>query len=223
MNSGNSSDWIVRGMKKGIDASYMYQDKTNLQEMLETLRLPHPHLFRFDPLKLDLDYISSLFSSAQHYFSRLVPFSADVKRPYHLDLATVDELQDFLSSYSLESFKELHLVERGEVVYSGVIIAQDEKSCVPGRCLVELVKGDGQDLFHAKKIPIHGEFNEHRRICFAEIITPTDAEKRILFDALSMVGGREHPFPGYYEFELWGDGRLMFRNYQGPETAYGKL
>ena len=47
-------------------------------------------------LKPGLSYLprlfTSLFSSGQHYFSRLVPFSADVKRPYQLDLATVDEL-----------------------------------------------------------------------------------------------------------------------------------
>ncbi|MBI2103151.1 hypothetical protein HYT55_04885 [Candidatus Woesearchaeota archaeon] len=222
MTSANSSDWIVESRKQGVDLSFLYQDKTKIYAMLEKLGLPFPQVFRFSPQKFDLATVSSLFSNNRHYFSRLVPFSSDQKRPYRLDLSTVTELQDFLSGYSLASFKELHLVERGEVVYSGVIIAQDERCFLPGRCLVELVQGDGPDLFHGRRVPIHMELDDHRYLRFTGV-SPQECERVLILQALAMVGGRNHPFPGYYEFESWKDGRLMFRNYQGPETAYAKL
>jgi hypothetical protein len=45
---------------------------------------------------------------------------------------------------------------------------------------------------------------------------PAKEERRLILQALRYIGGPQHPFPGYYEFDVLGKEQIMFRNYQHP-------
>ena len=121
------------------------------------------------------------------------------------------------------------LVERGNVTHAGSIIAKDDDVGIPGKCIVELVEGTGEDLFHALKTPVTAtvdfpKINWFRAIRYSgSKIQPTEEEERLIWRAIRMVGGLKHPFPGYYEFDVYDRTRIVFRRYQDSKSEYAKL
>jgi hypothetical protein len=110
------------------------------------------------------------------------------------------------------------LVEKS-LTHTGSIIATEHQN-TPVSCVIELVEGDGPDLFHGKITPVHAEFEWTRTLHYSPLVPPTDYERSIISAALKMIGGPEHPLPGYYEFEAHPKRGIVFRNYQGPGTIY---
>ena len=220
MGSQNASDWMNVGRKKGILLDFMYQDKSMMYTMLQELGLPYPPFHIFKGSEMRMDAAASLFQSGKSFFCRLVPRNPAQERPYCLRLTSQTELEEFLLPYHLDEYKEMQLVEKPEVFYTGSIIAQDQAPGIPGKCVVELVPGDGPNLFHGKRIPLTA-FIEFGLLTIAP--GTISLERTLIYQALNLVGGLKHPFPGYYEFEVWKENEIKFRNYQSPTTAYAQL
>lgn len=220
MTSENASDWMNAGRKSAVALDFMYQDKSAIYTMLNQLGLPYPSLYVFKGSKMQVDAAAHLFQSGKVFFCRLVPRNPAQERPYCLRLESSNELQEFLASYHLADYGEMQLVEKPDIMYTGSIIAQDEAPGIPGKCVVELVQGDGPDLFHGKKTPITA-FIEFGRLTTS--LPTTFPELTLIHQALNLVGGVKHPFPGYFEFEVWEGNEIKFRNYQSPTSVYAQL
>jgi hypothetical protein len=224
MEQKNSAEWIIAGERESIDLTFLYQDKSAITQSLERLGLPHPQRYEFSPSHLDIGKISILFENGRRYFCRLVPHNPRKARPYRMAICSTAELTDFLEGNDLTAYRELHLGEKGIVIYTGGIIASDLQLGVPGSLVVELVAGDGPVLFHGSGNPLQARRNSsgvlqyHRPPSFP-------IEQNIIAEALQLIGGVSHPFPGYYEFEVWerNHNKVLFRNYQPPNSAYAKL
>jgi len=224
MGKGNSSNWISEGSLAGIDLSFLYQDKSKIYEVLEVLGLPTVERYSFRVDDLDLNSLKELFEEDKTYFCRLVPRGKDTIRPYKLNMESWDELWFFLASYNLRDYRELHLVKKEEILYTGSIIARKGKEGVElDRCVVELVEGEGPELFHGLRRPIHAEVRETGTIGYRDREESFEKERRIIYRALKMIGGPKHPFPGYYEFEVGLENIILFRNYQAPESTYAAI
>lgn len=220
MDLENASHWMKAGRQNAIALDFMYQDKSTMHTMLNQLGLPCPSYYVFKGLEMRAEAAAHLFQFGKSFFCRLVPTSLVQERPYCLRLTSQTELQEFLFSYHLDDYREMQLVEKPEIMYSGSIVAQDEALGIPGKCVVELVQGDGSDLFHGKKTPIT-TFIEFGLLRTAS--PTTFLERTLIHHALNLVGGAKHPFPGYFEFEVWGGNEIKFRNYQSPTSAYAQL
>ncbi len=211
--NGNSAHWISQGKRTGIDLQFLYQDKTKTFEILEQLGLPTPLRYSFP----NLIRINPTIFDGKRYFCRLVPYNPLDERPYHLGLTSPEEFQEFVRPYNLDTFREVQLIEKGHIIYTGAIVASNEQY------VMELVEGDGPRLFHGEAIPVHAQMGSSGVMCYSSVREPALSERKMMFRALKLVGGPRHPFPGYYEFEIDDTERLIFRNYQSPESAYGKL
>ena len=220
----NATIWIESAKESGIDLSWMYETKEGLDEKLESLGLPHPKTHIISGDKIDSPEIEDMFATTS-FFCRLVPKDGGI-RPYRLKLTTAEEFRKFVSEYDLTKYK-VHFVEKGDLTHTGAIIATEEAFGVPGRCVIELVEGDGPTLFHGKETPISAQIEfpspGPRVIRYHDWQNPTEQERYLIWRALQLIGGPSHPFPGYYEFDVVGGHRILFRNYQGPRSGYAKL
>ena len=217
MKNENMSIWIREARKQGIDLSAMYQDKLKIYDVLEILGLPTPKRYTLDPKEIENPWVEEIFRN-NTYFCRLIPNDKEKTRPYKMRVTTKEELKIFYEEQRGEY--TIMLVEKGEVRYSGVIIAIEDGE--EQRGVVELVKGDGEDLAHGKKTPLHGKWEARRKIKYINQI-PKKEEEQIIEQAIRAIGYPKAPFPGYYEFEVWKENQIIFRNYQSPQTPYGKL
>lgn len=215
----NASAWMAAGEKKGIDVSYLHQDKTKIFDFLEQLGLPRPASHLVEGIYAQWPIIDDLFKLFPSYFCRLIPKEGE--RQYKPLVRSAQEFREFCSPHNMKKYI-INLVEKGNVTHTGSIIAADETPSDIRKCIVEVVEGDGPDLFHGHMTPVHAEVNFNRAICYDGKI-PTEEESGLVFTALRLVGGPRHPFPGYYEFEVWDRKDIIFRNYQGPGTAYSNI
>ena len=154
------------------------------------------------------------------FFCRLVPKEQKAKRPYHPLLQESSDFIHFLRQHELDQYSEIHLVEKKEIRYTGGIIAsyRDDHPF----CIVELVAGDGSKLFHGEATPFQARTNDCGILQCSVITVPSLEERTIMSQAVKMIGGPRHPFPGYYEFDVQGE-RILFRNYQPSTSAYADL
>ncbi len=221
MDGGNASDWIRAAEKHGKDLSWLYQDKEKAREDLAQLGIPQTEFYVFEGEQLNLPELVALFNGSD-YFCRLFPKEAEMERPYRLHISSHEQLKEFCSQHDLSKYR-IHLAKREGIVYIGSITAKDDGVGEPGKCIVELIKGDGPDLFHGEKTPFSAELSPTRAIQYRGTQIPSEAERRIISRALNIVGGLSHPFPGYYEFGVLQNGGILFFNYQSPESAYAKI
>lgn len=211
--NGNSAHWISQGKLTGLDLQFLYQDKTKWFDFLEQLGLPTPLRYAFP----QISNINHQIFDGKRFFCRLVPQNPADERPYHLSITSKQEFEEFVHPYEQQSFREVQFIEKGDILYTGAIIAGKEQ------CILELVEGDGPQLFHGQATPVHAQMGLSGVMKYSAVHEPTFSERKLLFRAFQLVGGPRHPFPGYYEFEIDHRERLIFRNYQSPESAYGKL
>lgn len=220
MGNGNSAEWMEAARRRGINVDFLQQDKTRMYDMLHKLALPCPRVIQYHGA-VDWVELEKEFEAGTHFFSRLVPRDATQPRPYAALLHSLEEAREFISRYSLDQFAAIHFVEKGSretpISHTGGIIAANQ------RTIVELLAGDGPELFHGTKTPTHAEVGFTGRICYPNGDDPAVLERSLIFRALSLIGGPKKSFPGYYEFEVWGGRDIRFRNYQFPQTAYGRL
>ena len=90
--------------------------------------------------------------------------------------------------------------------------------------VIELVRGDNSEigLFHGATIPVQARISQKGAIRYYGPTRPTPQERKLIYRTICMIGGPKQPFPGYYEWFVSG-GKVIFRNYQGPDTVYGSL
>lgn len=212
------SEWIAEAKKQNINLSGLYQDKKAIYEILEKMQLPHGKSYIIKTEEINSKKIENLFEKAQ-YFCRLIPKDKDMIRPYKLKINSAKEFRDFCKEYDLKKYT-IQLVEKGEVTYFGVIIATNDEKDNLGVCIIELVEGDGPDLTHGEKIPITAKINKNHELEWISDKKPTEEERKIIERAVEYIGGAEKPFSGYYEFTVWGKEKIIFQNYQDPETPY---
>ncbi|MDP2750080.1 MAG: hypothetical protein Q8O89_04580 [Nanoarchaeota archaeon] len=225
----NISRWIVEGKKSGIDLSSLGQDKMGMHQTLAELGLPRPqvHIIKKEILDSKTSKtIDSIFEESD-FFCRLIPKDKSKIRPYRLRLKSKKDFINFVSKYELDNYI-IQLVERDDVTHTGAIIVQKEiyekKSDITGRCIAELVKGDGPNLFHGYKTPVHAELDFTRAIKYSrEGAFADDLSRQLIYQALKHIGGPKNPFPGYYEFSVWNKEKIVFRNYQPPESPWAKI
>ncbi len=155
------------------------------------------------------------------YFCRLIP-KGGAHRPFALKISSYEELRRFCSLYEICDYDTIQLVsEPGTVTHTGAIIAMDEGMGVQGHCIVELVEGNGPDLFHGHKTPVRAEVGFDRCIKYDNSTIKTlPKDREIIYGALKYIGWPKHPIAGYYEFMVI-DWKILFRNYQNPSSAYG--
>lgn len=216
--NNNMSEWIAEAKKHDIDLSGLYQDKKAIYETLEKMQLPHGKVYSIKTEEVNSEKIKELFQKSE-YFCRLIPKNKNMIRPYKLKIGSAKEFREFCSQYNLTKYT-IQLVEKREVSYFGVIIATNDEKNKPRVCIIELVEGDGPDLTHGEKIPITAKINKNKELEWISDKKPTEEERKIIERAVEYIGGAEKPFSGYYEFTVWGKEKIIFQNYQGPETPY---
>ncbi len=228
MANRNASVWIKKAKKAGLDVDFLHQDKGEIYRMMTELNLPMTPVHILNPSELDLEKLERIFKRSW-CFSRLIPRDGGI-RPYKFPVKSVKEFLGFIEKYDLAGYSSVHLVEKGDgkLTHTGCIIARDESPGIPGRCLVELVEGNGEDLFHGLKTPIRADIdcpgiNWFRTIKYNREVPASEEERKIVLLALKFIGGPKHPFPGYWEFDVMDRKKIMFRNYQDQETAYAKI
>lgn len=207
----NMSSWITEAKKQGIDISLLHQDKEKIYENLKRLNLPHPNSHIIAASQIQSKEVNDLFQKSA-YFCRLIPKDKNAIRPYHLKIKTPEEFLHFCAQYKLSEYK-IQLVEKGNITHSGVIVMKKQRG------IIELVKGDGPDITHGHKIPITANITE-------EIDYKNKAEERekdIIKEALLMIGWQKNLIEGYFEFEVWNNRKILFRNYQPPESAWANI
>ena len=222
--NSNSSGWIEEGRKIGLDLSSLEQDKSKIFEKIESLGLPHYQYFFVKPEEFDSERTKKLLQNPS-YFCRLIPHQERAPRPYKSNVKSMEELKEFCEGYDRSQYS-IMLVKVGNVTHTGAIIATDDTPCVPGKAVIELVEGTGEDLFHGRKTPITamiGAPPNFSRIIRYDTSNPSEEEKRLIFRAIKLVGGPAHPFPGYFEFDVCDRRRIVFRNYQDPKSAYARI
>jgi len=221
----NSSAWIAEAEKAGINLSFLERDETRMYEVLDDLGVPRTQVYF--PTHEEVESLRTRKIFKQHNcFCRLVPKNKDLERPYRINLTSPEELLEFCSEYDSSQYSVM-LVEKGNVTHSGSIVARDDSPGNPGKCVVELVQGTGEDLFHGSKTPVTllietPRLNWFRTMRYLDK-EPTRTERKLIEKAIGLIGGVKHPFPGYYEFDAYDGTRIMFRKYQNPSTAYAKI
>ena len=85
--------------------------------------------------------------------------------------------------------------------------------------IIELVRGDGPDITHGHKIPVTADVKEG--IYYRNEVD--EREKNIIKEALLMIGWQKNFIEGYFEFEVWNNDKILFRNYQPPESAWANI
>ncbi len=217
--SGNSARWIGLAKTKGLDLQWLDEDKTAIYPALQALGLPFPAVYYIAAHEVTSSTVDALFATSD-YFCRLIPRERG-ERPFRVRLRSAQEFREFCGGYDLSKYI-INVVQRGDITHTGSIVARDEASCVPGRCIVEVVEGEGPDLFHGHKTPATAELDDLRIVRYG-CKQPTDDERAIVYSALRWIGGPSHPFPGYYEFEVWSGSAIKFRNYQNQDSPYASL
>ena len=107
------------------------------------------------------------------------------------------------------------LTEKRPVTHSGVIIAKDNQM------VIELVEGDAPNMTHGQKTPYTLQITKERELKTTENIP--QQVSTLMYEALSFIGGPKQPHEGYFEFDVWENKTIIFRNYQPPESAYATL
>lgn len=221
----NTSVWIKSTEEKGLDARFLERDESEkMYEILDSLGLPRTRVYY--PSKREIENLQTGEIFSQHpCFCRLIPKSGGI-RPYNLEIRSAEELRDFYSENPGDY--QAMLVERGNVTHAGAIIAKDESTGNPGKCTVELVEGTGEDLAHGLRTPVSTQIdfpgrNWFRIFKYDREPTPTEKERSLITQAIKLIGGINHPFPGYYEFDVVDGTRIIFKKYQKQKTAYGRL
>jgi hypothetical protein len=208
--NNNSSHWITEAKKHGIDLSRLHQDKAIIPEKLKELNLPRAEVHLFEE---DTNEIDQLFKN-KSFFCRLIPKNGNV-RPYKLFSSTAEELRDFLKKHDLKKYT-IMLTEKRPVTHSGVIIAKDNQ------IVIELVEGDAPNMTHGHKTPYNMQINKQRELKTHPELIPQNI-KDFMHKALALIGGPKNPHKGYFEFDVWENTTIIFRNYQSPESAYATL
>lgn len=241
MKNENMSEWIEKARNIGLDYACLNQDKIKMYSDLENLGLPHPKQYIINEKEINSKKVSKLFENSE-MFCRLIPKEKNILRPYKLGIKSRDELIDFCSNYDLNKYI-INLIEDGNVTHTGVILAKNtyDDFETPNTCFVEIIRGSGPELMHGKKIPANGDVDIFTRSIHyvnsnllknnnkkssqttdANLTEFDELEKRLAFQALEYIGGPKHPWPGYYEFSVWDESTIMFRNYQSPNSAWVK-
>ncbi len=215
----NMSVWIAEAAKYGIDLSILHQDKTKIYTELSRLGLPVPEAHVISQEQLASDELEQI-TEGRIWFCRLIPHAIGEERHFRSRLRTPEEIREFCSQYDLSRYT-IRISEDGNITHTGGIIAA-EINGQPDECAIELVKGDGPELFHGKVIPYHARIDAFLRKWEFDGQTPP-LEIRIMKEAIHLIGGRRHPYPGYYEFMVRDEEKIVFRNYQNPTTPYGRL
>lgn len=218
-SKGTISHWVEEGNKHSIDINCIEQDKTKIFDMLEKLDLPTPKRYYFEKKDLGSNSIDNLFDGNMTFYCRLLHKYSN-KRYSGLVIDSVKSLEMFCNTYKLNDYI-INLVERKNISHNGSIMASEYGVGIPGLTVIELLHGNesGLDLFHSRITPVHAEVDELRSLKYSGPNKPSYEDKLIIKKALDLVGGRKHPFPGYYEWEV-SNKRIIFRNYQKPKTAY---
>ena|SRR3989338_3842184 len=207
----NMSNWIREAKKLGINLSMLHQDKEKMYEELQQLKLPHPKTYNIAAEQIKSKEVQNLFQK-NAYFCRLIPKDKNAIRPYHLKIKTQEEFLHFCMQYELSEYK-IQLVEKGNITHSGVIVIKNKKG------IIELVRGDGPDITHGHKIPVTADVKEG--IYYRNEVD--EREKNIIKEALLMIGWQKNFIEGYFEFEVWNNDKILFRNYQPPESAWANI
>ncbi|MCH7568351.1 MAG: hypothetical protein IIA87_02925 [Nanoarchaeota archaeon] len=221
----NSSVWLAEATKAGLNLDFLRRDETKMFEVLDGIGVPRTRVYF--PTRSQVKSLRTKRIFNEHScFCRLVPKDRNLRRPYNVNITSPEELREFCSKYDLSQYSVM-LVEKGNVTHSGSIIARDDSPGNPGKCIIELVEGTGEDLLHGLKTPVTVAIeipglNWFRTMRYLNN-EPTSTEKRLIRDAIKLVGGVRHPFPGYYEFDAYDETRIMFRKYQNPSTAYANI
>lgn len=205
------SNWIREAKKLGINLSMLHQDKEKMYEELQQLKLPHPKTYNIAAEQIKSKEVQNLFQK-NAYFCRLIPKDKNAIRPYHLKIKTQEEFLHFCMQYELSEYK-IQLVEKGNITHSGVIVIKNKKG------IIELVRGDGPDITHGHKIPVTADVKEG--IYYRNEVD--EREKNIIKEALLMIGWQKNFIEGYFEFEVWNNDKILFRNYQPPESAWANI
>lgn len=221
----NTSVWIEEADKVGLDLNFLRQDKEGMFEKLDSLGLPRPATYIIPTSQIDSPRTRKILERT-NCFCRLIPKHGG-RRPYKPNIASIKGLKWFCKPHDLSQY-EIQLVEKGNITHTGSIIAEDESIGIPGKSIMEIVEGTGEDLFHGLKTPNLATIdfpgiNWFRAIRYDSNQDPTQEERKIIWQAVKMIGGPKHPFPGYYEFNVYDRTRIVFRNYQPPSSAYAKL
>ncbi len=216
MTNCNTSGWVEAGKRTGVDLSCLLFEKEAMYAHLDRLGLPRVKSYSCNPQTLPSDLVEKF--NGMVYFCRLIPSDLRLERPWRQPIRAYEELRRFLDEHDLREYRTLQLVEKGNVTHTGGIVATDLEPGVPGPTVIELVRGDGVDLFHGKKTPWHGWIRYTRTLHF-DPETPVP-ERLLMHRALDLVNGVEHPFPGYYEFDVRDENKILFRNYQYPGTVW---
>ena len=222
MLKGNVSAWIEEGEKSGIDLARMNEDKHQMRRDVSALGLPAGKSYTFPTSEINSLEIDKLFELS-HYFCRL-HHVRKIERPHAKGLKTAEDFRRFCSQYNLSEYIRFDLEEQGDVTHSGRIISMPSNPFLPDVCIVELAKGEDPSdrLSHGKIVPVHAEFDDGIIKYTGDTLPETD-ERRLVFRAVKCIGGLRSLFPGYYEFDVWGGARIVFRNYQHSNSPYGRL
>lgn len=217
MGNLNTSHWMIVAKEKGIDLSFLEEDKIGVDKKIQELDLPGQKVFYLTSEEVNTQRAEDLLSQ-YNFFCRLIPKDKDVQREYHPYLETVEEFRKFCGEFDLSQYI-IQLKEKERVIYSGAIIVKGD------RCIVELIEGENssEELFHSLKTPVHAEVDPWTKTIRYENGIPKIEMRKIVFNALKLIGGPKHPFPGYYEFQVWAGTKINFYNYHSPDSGYINL
>lgn len=198
----NMSDVIRLGREKGLDLGDYWHDKIEMHREVERLCLPGMQTV----VAFHSDEVPPSTFQGKSYFCRLIPPKQEMRRPYKERIDSTKELQEFYAGHEGHT---IHLVEKGNVTHTGGIILPMETTGV-----IEIVRGSGEDLFHGKVTPMSAHLNWMGRPLFGE--GWSKHEKALANESLRLI--KRHP--GYYEFEVWEEDDIRFRNYQPPSSKW---
>jgi len=217
MQSRTTAGWIHQAHEAGLDFSFLEEDKNIISVNLEKLGLPRPRVYFLTPKQVHSGEIDQLFSQMD-FFCRLFHTDKTKKeRPYRQHLRTAADFRKFCSEYDLSEYG-IQILERQETTHAGNIIVKEE------RCIVEIIEGNNAiGLNQGYMTPIHAEIDPWTRIIHYKNADPSEKIRKLVFNALKYIGGPKNPLPGYYEFDVWVEKGITFRNYQLPDSNFINL
>ncbi|MGV8169272.1 MAG: hypothetical protein ACP5N3_04420 [Candidatus Nanoarchaeia archaeon] len=204
----NNSAWIQKGRELGINLDEIfYQDKTNKIKALKDLNLPTINYFILPAknYKKEEKKLIEFIDSFKPVFSRLNPLKYGERRPYNLDINSIDDLFLFVETSGVKLSKyELHLEQRNKgSEYGGSIIRTDEKT------VGEIIRGEHINLIQGWENPLITMIFEYDGFKIYSAEDYSEKEKKLLLKAIRMT----YKIKGYFEFIVVDD-RMLFKNYQ---------
>jgi len=203
----NSAVWIEEAKKYGVDLSEaLYQDKRAAYAYLDSLGLPRPatYIVALKDWVTHKRQCSDFINNYKPVFSRLAPHESKGKRPFHLQINTIKDLEVFINKNKMpvEEY-DIHLVEKGVQQYSGIII-------VNKKIVAEMVKGELINLTNRNMTPMTVWLDDvHTKYVFTNDKEFSSHEKALLKKAIKLVAHHQ----GYFEFYFIGS-KLLFSNAQ---------